>query len=72
MYRPLFGKVESQYSFSWSSLKDIIFWLRSPLGAKRLFKRSVFSSFIVFMRLVVNTEQKRLCSPFVRGLYTFV
>ena len=24
-YLPLFGKVESQYSFSWSSLKDIIF-----------------------------------------------
>ena len=54
MYRPLLGKVESQYSFSWSSLKDIIFWLVSPRFAYRLRVRSVFSSVIVFSGLVVN------------------
>jgi hypothetical protein len=72
MYRPLFGKEESQYSFSWSRRNDIIFWLVSPRLAYFLRVRSVFSSSIVFMRLVVNIAQKRLCSPFVRGLYTFV
>ena len=51
MYLPLLGKLDNQNSFSWSSLKDIIFWLRSPLGAKRLLIRSFFSSFI--MQLVV-------------------
>ena len=70
IYLPLLGKLDNQNSFSWSSLKDIIFWLVSPRLAYFLLVRSVFSSFIVFMRLVVNTEQKRLCSPFVPCLYT--
>ena len=50
IYLPLLGKLDNQNSFSWSSLNDIIFWLRSPLGAKRLLIRSFFSSSIVFMR----------------------
>ena len=72
MYRPLLGKLESQNSFSWSSLNDIIFWLVSPRFAYFLRVRTVFSSLIVFMRLVVNIGQKRLYSPFVPYLYTSV
>ena len=64
MYLPLFGNVDSQYSFSWSRRNDIIFWLVSPRFAYFLRVRSVFSSFIVFMRLMVNIGRKRLYNPF--------
>ena len=72
MYRPLLGKLDNQNSFSWSSLKDIIFWLVSPRLAYFLRVRSCFSSFIVFMRLVVNIGRKRLYNPFAPCLYTSV
>ena len=72
IYLPLLGKLDNQNSFSWSSLNDIIFWLVSPRFAYLLRVRSCFSSLIVCLYLVVNIGQKRLCSPFVPCLYTFV
>ena len=72
MYRPLFGKLDNQNSFSWSSLKDIIFWLVSPRFAYFLRVRSVFSSLIVVMHLVVNIGRKRLYNPFAPCLCTSV
>ena len=53
MYLPLFGCVDSQNSFSWSSLKDSIFWLFSPRLAYRLRVRSFFSSAIVYVVIIV-------------------
>ena len=49
MYRPLFGNVDSQYSFSWSSRNDIIFWLVSPRFAYLRRVLSCFSSLIMLL-----------------------